>query len=677
MRQQEPGITVAVTSAIAPLTMHRLLAIFPAVLLSASSFATHPGAQPSPTLQEQRAVFREAYAAAELGNWQPAQENAALLRDYVLWPDLRAAWLGASIASADDADIRAFLDRYASLKPARELRYRYTLYLAKSGRTAEFLDLYRAFYQGLHIARLDCLALHAEILSGKAPKAAGRAMALWLVDHSQADECDPVFEYMRGAGLLTDALYGDRYQLALSARNYSLARYLARSLDDARLAEAEAWLSAQSDPAGFLESAAEGPDGENQRERIQWAIERIAFSDAPLAERYWQQIGERLRFPDTQAAALDRHIALWHARQHDPDALRRLNALPRDVTDDEVRRWQARVALAQHEWVDVLAIIDTMPEAQRSEEEWRYWHAVALRQTGSAAEARDALLDLSRQRSYYGFLAADELGLDYAYDHVTVTPDHGTLQKLSESAAFIRARELFYGGLESRGRSEWDEAVATLSKDEKVQAGLLAHRWGWHSRAIATLAAAGQFDDLELRYPLPWPEEFAEAAATARIPSSWAYGVARSESLFIPDIRSQAGAIGIMQLMPATGRRTAGELNLPYRGLATLTDPASNIRLGATYLGKMLERFEENRVVATAAYNAGPTRVEKWLPASRSLDARIWIENIPYNETRDYVRRVLVSEAIFNWRLTGRTWRVSEGLGTIGPAPSRVAATSP
>lgn len=657
--------------------MRRLLAILPAVFFSASSFAAGGGPDDSPAsdLQRQRAVFRDAYAAAELGNREPAQQNLALLREYVLWPDLRAAWLGASMASADAAEIEAFLDRYGALKPARALRYRYALHLAQSGRNEDFLDLYRAFYQGLDIARLDCLALNAEILSGNRANVAGRATALWLVGYSQADECDPVFDYLRGAGLLTGALYRERYELALSARQYSLARYLARSLDEVRLEEAEAWLSVQRDPAAYLESAAAGPDLEEatRRERIQWAIERIALTDAPLAEQYWQQFGKGQRFPDAEAAALDRHIALWHARQHDPDALIRLNALPQSVADDEVRRWQARSALARHEWAEVIAIIEAMPAGQRTEEEWRYWLAVALQQSGSDARARDVFHDLSRQRSYYGFLAADELGLDYPYDHVTVTPDHGVLRQLSDDPAFVRARELFHVGLESRGRSEWDDAVARLGRDEKVQAGLLAHRWGWHSRAIATLAAAGQYDDLELRYPLPWPEQFAEASATARIPSSWAYGVARSESLFIPDIRSHAGAIGIMQLMPATGRRTAGELNLPYRGLSTLTDPASNIRLGTTYLGKMLQRFEENRVVATAAYNAGPSRVEKWLPASQGLDARIWIENIPFNETRDYVRRVLVSEAIFNWRLTGRTYRLSEGLGTIAPAASKVA----
>jgi len=655
--------------------MRRLLAVLPAVLLSASSFATDPTPEhsPAPGLQEQRAAFREAYAAAELGNWQPARENAVLLRQYVLWPDLRAAWLEASIASADAAEIEAFLDRYGPLKPARELRYRYALQLAKSGRTTDFLELYRAFYQGLDIARLDCLALNAEILSGDPADIARRATALWLVGYSQADECDPVFDYMRGAGLLTETLYGERYELALSARRYSLARYLARSLDDAHREEADAWLSAQRDPVAFLESGSAGPDEATRRERIGWAIERIALTDAALAEHYLGRFGEQQHFPDAQAAAMDRHIALWQARQHDPEALRRLNSLPQRVADDEVRRWQARAALARYEWADVIAIIDAMPAGQREEEEWRYWLAVALQQTGSIAEAHAVFQELSRQRSYYGFLAADELGLDYAYDHMTVTPDYEVLRRLTESPALVRARELFHVGLESRGRSEWDDAVAMLSHDDKIQAGLLAHRWGWHSRAIATLAAAGQYDDLELRYPLPWPELFAEASATARIPNSWAYGVARSESLFIPDIRSHAGAIGIMQLMPATGRRTAGELNLPYQGLATLTDPASNIRLGATYLGKMLERFEENRVVATAAYNAGPSRVEEWLPLSQGLDARIWIENIPFNETREYVRRVLVSEAIFNWRLTGRTYRLSEGLGTIAPAASKVA----
>lgn len=663
--------------------MFKRLCILPALLLSAASLASErPATPPAQKIEQQREAFREAYAAAELGDWQPAADNAALLEDYVLWPDLRAAWLGATIATtattADGADgIEAFLARYDGLKPARALRYRYALHLAESGRASEFLEIYRAFYQGLDIARLDCLATHAAILEGDASEVvADRARALWLVGYSQVDECDPVFDYLRGAGLLTEALYRERYALALASRQYSLARYLARSLDEETLREAEQWLSAQRDPVAFLESEAVREDVPQHRERLVMAIERVALTDAGLADDYWRRVRDRRQFSADQRNAVARHIALWHARQHDPGALSRLNALPGSVSDDEVRRWQTRAALAGQKWDDVVAIIAAMPSEQRTAEEWRYWLAAASTRTGDAAHADALFEDLSRRRSYYGFLAADELGRDYAYDHATVTADEDVLRRLESEPAFIRARELFHVGLESRGRSEWDDAIAALGHDEKIQAGLLAHRWGWHSRAIATLAAAGQYDDLALRYPLPWPEQFAAAAANARVPSSWAYGVARSESLFIPDIRSRAGAIGIMQLMPSTGRQAADRLNLPYQGLATLTDPASNIRLGTIYLGEMLQRFGENRVVATAAYNAGPSRVAGWLPDSERLDARIWIENIPFNETRDYVRRVLVSETIFNWRLTGRSGRLTDSLGTITPAGAATADAS-
>ena len=229
----------------------------------------------------------------------------------------------------------------------------------------------------------------------------------------------------------------------------------------------------------------------------------------------------------------------------------------------------------------------------------------------------------------------------------------------------IRARELFLVGLDGRGRSEWQAAISSLDAEQKLQAAILARRWDWHSRAIAAAASAGKLDDLELRYPLPYQSTFQRYSAEAQIPSTWAYGVARSESLFMRDVRSRAGAVGLMQLMPATGRAVAREIRLPYTGLNTLTDPQHNIRLGTTYLGQMTERFGGNRVLATAAYNAGPHRVVKWLPADGSLDARIWIENIPFNETRKYVRRVLEAETIFHWRMTGQARRLSDQLTSV------------
>lgn len=627
-------------------------------------------------LDAQRQAFREAYAAAELGDWAPAAARRDLLEPYVLWPDLRAAWLKTRLRTVDRAELDAFLDRYAALKPARELRYRLAIHLASTKHFGEFLSLYDSFYRGLGIARLDCLAVRAEILRGDAAKIVDQATALWLVGHSQADECDPVFDYLRGAGLLDATLYRQRYELALSDRQYSLARYLARSLDEASFEGADRWLRLQRDPQGFLDASLRSSSSSAaDNDRIVAALEQIARTDAPRADSDWAAARRQRTFDHAQVEQVSRHIALWRARQHDPAALEHLDELPAETVDDEVRRWRVRAALAQEAWPEVGAAIRAMPDGQRDAEEWQYWLAVAGTQTGDKTSARRILERLSTGRSYYGFLAADALDRDYAYGHATIEPDDEVLQKLEAMPPLIRARELFHVGLESRGRSEWDDALALLGADEKVQAAILAHRWGWHSRAIATVANAGRFDDLEIRYPLAYADEFTAASASASIPDSWAYGVARSESLFIPDIRSRSGAIGIMQLLPATGRSTAGELNLPYEGLPTLTDPLSNIRIGTTYLGKMLRRFGDNRVVATAAYNAGPSRVEEWLPAARYLDARIWIENIPYNQTRDYVRRVLVSDAIFNWRLTGHTRRLSDELGQISPAAQQLASS--
>jgi soluble lytic murein transglycosylase len=635
--------------------------------LMVASFACTTPAR-SATLDEQRSAFRETYPAAERGEWEPVEEKRDVLENYVLWPDLKAAWLRARL---DDAETEAqqFIDKYGSLKVAGELRYRLALHLANEKRFPEYLEIYRHWYADLGIAKLDCLAVHAEILAGSDDSVASRGRDLWLVGRSQADECDPVFEYLRGAGIIDEQLYRRRYELAIAERQFSLARYLARSLDERHLEQANRWIAAQNLPADFLQSAQlHRTDDELYREQLTYALEQLSYRDAELAAEHWQTLRSAFAFSGDEASGISRHIALWLARQHTSSSFHALRNLPSEAVDIEVRRWLVRSALRQHSWADVISVIAGMPEDERTQEEWQYWLATAWKETGNDGEARVIFEVLARERSYFGFLAADEIGSDYAWAHTAMQEDPEVLKTLATNAALVRARELFYVGLESRGRSEWDDAVSMLQATEKTQAALLAHRWGWHSRAIAAAASVRLYDDLELRYPLPYREEFATHSRTANIPDSWAYGVARSESLFMADIRSIAGAVGVMQLMPATGRRTAAEIKLPYKGLDTLTDPDSNIRLGTFYLGKMLQRFGDNPVLATAAYNAGPARVEQWLPDGDHLDARIWIENIPFNETRGYVRRVLATDAIFHWRLTGKTRRLSQQLAAVAPA---------
>lgn len=628
-------------------------------LLGFSSFT----AQAS-SIEQQRQLFRDVVDDVELGDWSAVNDldsdERKLLEDYILWPDLRATYLRTELDNTQE--INRFLSQFGTLRSARELRYRFALHLAKRGRLQDYQRLYEQFYQGQDIAKLDCLSLQAELEAGRHARVNRRALDLWLVGKSQVEECDAVFAYLDEQNLIGTVEYRSRYDLAIEAREFSLARWLARKIDQQHVDDVTRWTKAQQHPQDFLKQHSRYGNSESVRLQLVYATERLTYRDPEAALDAWRAASRSHGFSAEQRLRTERHIALWTARDNLPGAYDLLVGLPPAARNDEVARWRARTSLRNAEWERLLDDIATMSDTERNSEEWRYWRAIAFKRLGQVLAASAALRELSSERSYYGFLAADELGQDYALEHAELAADEEAIDQLSARTDIIRARELFLVGQDGRGRSEWDAVVRHLSPDQKMQAAILADRWGWHSRAIATAASLQEYDDLSIRYPLPYKPLFEQSSSAAQISPTWAYGIARSESLFMRDVRSRAGAIGLMQLMPATGKEVAREIRLPYSGLATLTNPESNIRLGTSYLGQMAERYSGNQVLATAAYNAGPHRVDKWLPESGSLDARVWIENIPFNETRKYVKRVLSAQAIFHWRMTGQVRRVSDEL---------------
>ncbi|MGI9237934.1 MAG: transglycosylase SLT domain-containing protein [Woeseiaceae bacterium] len=642
----------------------RLLLLFGLIIVQTTPAIASSGTQQD--IEKQRLLFRQVFDNVERGDWSAVDQlpltDRKLLQRYVLWPDLRATFWRATIDKAPVAQIDAFLHQYGTLRPARELRYRLTLHLARSGDLTGFHQIYEQFYQGQDIAKLDCLALQAELEAGRPSRVNYRARELWLVGRSQVSECDPVFEHLVEQNLLGPVDYKRRFALAIDAREFQLARWLAKKIDPQHVDEAALWTRAGSQPAEFLRTYVNRVDGDAAREQLVYAAEKLTYRNPESALLAWRRVSKHIRFTDKQRQHVERHIALWTARDDLAGAYQLLLDLPEHSVNDEVLRWRARTSLRNVEWNDLLVDIAEMPAAERESEEWQYWRAVALQRSGQILAARAALRTLAKERSYYGFLAADELGEDYALAHTRLPADEAAITQLESRPEIVRARELFLVGQDSRGRSEWDSIVRSLTADEKKQAAILADRWGWHSRAISTAAMLGEYDDLSIRYPLPYQPMFERSSSAASISTTWAYGIARSESLFMRDVRSRAGAVGLMQLMPATGREVAREIRLPYSGLHTLTQPESNIRLGTSYLGQMAQRYGGNAVLATAAYNAGPHRVDRWLPNSGSVDARIWIENIPFNETRKYVKRVLSAQAIFHWRMTGTLRRLSDEL---------------
>lgn len=641
--------------------------------MSPAALAATTERQASTQIEQQRALFRSVFESVERGDWSAVDDLSALdrlmLEQYTLWPDLRATWLRANIDSVATGEVDAFVEQYGMLRPARELRYRHALNLVRKNDLSGYLRLYEQFYQGQGIEKLDCLALQAEINAGRHRRVEIRAIELWMVGKSQVRECDPVFEYLGDRKLLGLVEYRQRYDLAIEERNFTLARWLAKKIDQQHVDQAARWAEAQVNPEDFLRKKWQRTASNTLRAQLVYAAERLTYRDPEIAERLWGRVSGKHNFSEAQKHLTGQHIALWMARDNRPGAYKLLQKLSPAAQSDEVLRWRARVSLREARWKRLLTDIAAMPDAERNSEEWRYWRAIAQIESGHAMAAVGDLESLRLERSFYGFLAADKLGKGYALGHTGLLADDMKLAALQARPEVTRARELFYVGQDSRGRSEWDAVIRLLADEDKLQAAILAHRWGWHSRAIAAAASLGEYDDLSIRYPLPYQETFEEFSSLASISSTWAYGVARSESLFMRDVRSSAGAIGLMQLMPATGRDVAKEIKLPYSGLTTLVNPESNIRLGTTYLGQMSERYGGNQVLATAAYNAGPHRVDRWLPEDGAIDARIWIENIPFNETRKYVKRVLAAQTIFHWRMTGKIRRLSDDLLLVRATP--------
>jgi soluble lytic murein transglycosylase len=623
------------------------------------------------TIADQREIFRSALPQAEAGRWAQIEPLLGSLEGYPLLPDLRATWLRNQIGRIDDAEVGAFLERHPDLGFSAGLRRQWVNSLARRGAWADYLALYEAHYAQGGNTVLDCHAFSARIALKRTEGLEEAVLRRWLSPVSQPSECDRAFQWLESRGALTAERRRARMELALDSGEFGLARWLARPLGEAAVAEVGRWERMHGNPSAQLAAPANWRDTPRDRALLLFGFNRFASNDPALAAQRWPEFRARFAFEASERAAVDRRIALLHAWRHLPGAGVLLEALPAESHDASTREWSVRTAIRAQDWAAIEAALAALEPGPAGEPVWRYWLGRVLESTGRSDAAHPIFAELATERGYYSFMSADRLDADYNWRHAQTAPNEDLLAALEQRPDILRSRELFLTGLEANGRTEWQQALARLSAAERAQAGVLATRWGWYSRAITAASGGGVEDDLDLRFPLPWRPVFEEQSRRVGISSAWAYGVARSESLFMPDVSSSAGAVGLMQLLPATGQQTAQRAGLPFRGRQTLLDPAANVALGTSYLAEMLARYADHRVLATAAYNAGPGRVDRWLPAEAALPAEAWVDSVPFNETRGYVQRVLASEAVFQWRMSGETTRISEAMRPVPPRNSR------
>jgi soluble lytic murein transglycosylase len=636
-----------------------------AVLLCAS-----PALAEDAELAAQRRAFVGAERALAAGDDAAYAALAAELHDYPLWPYLRLGSLRGRLDAEHADEIEAFITHYAGTAPGETLRRLWLNRLHAAGDDAGYVRNYRD--NGSETR--ECRWRRSLLALGRVEEALADLEDLYLTGASLPDVCDPVFMRWHAAGGLTPNLAWQRVGLALARGNTGVASFQGRYMPTRHQRWLDQHLALYRNPAQLKN--AELPDDPEQRiATLVLGIERLARDDPRRAAADWAVLKAREVVPP---AARDRAVTAIGAglaragEQSGLVYLRRLRPLPENLA---LQRERLRAALRLRAWSEIIGWVRALPAQEQGRGEWQYWLARALGKRGDLVGAAHALDLAAAERDLWGFRSAELLGRPPALRAQPTPADPAEIERLIASATAQRIRELKALGRRTDITREWRELTRDAAPQALRAAALLGQRLGLLTESIFTLARSDYWDDIELRFPLRYTELVDARAAEHGLPPEWVYAVIRQESAFDADVASHAGAIGLMQLMPGTAGDMARDAGLPAPGRLDLIDPALNIALGTRYLAAMRERFGGNQVLATAAYNAGPGAVSRWLP-DQPVAADLWMLEIPYRETRDYVRRVLTYRVIYAQRLSLEDFRVGALLAPVRRPRAAEAAAS-
>ncbi len=613
-------------------------------------------------LSAERRQFREARTALRMGQMGRFEALAARLRDYPLYPYLRYEELRPNLTRLTSREVAEFLEAYPDSILAARLRSPWLERLGREGRWGEFLS----FYGPQKDIGLRCYELHARIVSGREAGVAEEARTLWLTGSSLPESCDPVFDWLKRQGLLTRDLVWERLRLAMAQGRTGLARHLSTDLPAADRPWVKLWEEAQANPARALGRPEIRRPDERAEEVAAHAIARLAAQSPDRAHAEFRRLdlsSPRLIAEVWRALALG---AVEHRRRSAGDWLDRVGT---SAVDAKVQEARLRIGIETRDFATLARWTEQEAAPEMSPLRWRYWHARALELSGRRRSAEPLYRALASERDYYGFAAADRLGLAYRMNHHPTPVSAADERWLQSQPAIVRARELDLAGYPGEAREEWSHAVSQMAPSRLLLAAAYAQRWGWYDQVIAALGKAKLYDDLDLRFPMAFDDLVRANGRRQRIDPALIFAVIRAESAFHVEARSRAGALGLMQLMPATARITARHAGMTLGSERAILSPPTNVRLGSQYLREVLNRYRGNLAMVAAAYNAGPGRVEQWRPKDGCVDAERWVETIPFTETRHYVRNLVFYAGVYEWRLGEPVTTVTARLGKVPARP--------
>jgi soluble lytic murein transglycosylase len=567
------------------------------------------------------------------------------LNNHPLRHYLTAEWLRSQFYRKPIAEIDDYLKRYKDQPPANTLNIRWLAYLAKKQEWQLFLD----YYTPTQSLVRQCQRLTALESTKRQFEAITDGQALWLRGVPLPKQCDSVFKNWKRIGYLSQDLIWERLMNAQANRHSGLVSYLKRQLSQETLKQFK-----------VIQSAWRRPENTFNDERL--LALNVSIRNALLTRaikrypNYWLEVNSNPIFSSLNSTQLNdlENIAITAgAKQKDEKQFYWYQlALQKNLLTEELQETFLQGAVQSQNWPLYSHLYKLSPDVIKDSGKWLYWRARSLEIMGSETQVTTPFYRLAADhRDYYGFMASQQLGVSASMNHAPTTVDASVVQKTRIQPNVKRALALLDLGRISSARREWQFAYENLDQPGRQALALLAGRLEWSDRSIMTLAKLRDWHDLQLRFPLAHEPLFDQAAKRSNIEKTWIYGIARQESAFMHDARSPVGATGLMQLMPATAKGVSKRLRLKY-SKHKLVDPNYNVRLGSHYLKTLLKRYKGNRVLATAAYNAGPTNVGRWLKRFEGpLD--IWIENIPFNETKEYVQRVMAYSTIYSYRLGG------------------------
>ncbi|MGP8306961.1 murein transglycosylase [Vibrio sp. YIC-376] len=596
------------------------------------------------SLEKQREVYEQAQNLLDKNDINGYLAIRPKISDYPLTPYVDYRTFLRQLPSKSLTQVNDFISEYESYPFSRRVRAPYLDHLYRQKDWKAITEFQKVIPSG---ERYQCIFYYAQLKQGKQVAAFKGAEDMWLSGASIAGECDPLFAAWDNAGERTDDLILQRMLLAFDARNDGLMSYLQKLPKSAKAKQQAKDMKALFDkPATVADFAQKKPANDFNRTQSKYALEKLARMDINQAQKAYAPVVKGQKFSAEKAQSLADYIAFRLTRTESASLAKWRDDITKTSQDIPLIETRVRLAIQNADWKGVQEWIAVLNKEEQATLRWQYWLGRSEIALGNEVAGKKRLATLVGQRDFYSVAAANAIGQSINYPTHRIKLDNKVIQPYHEPLA--RIEELIATDKIAAAKSEWAYLLGRTNKDEKAMLAAYASSKNWHNLTVTASIQAQMWDNIELRFPVAHHWWFNFYAKKHDIDPVTMMSLARQESALDVQARSPVGARGIMQIMPETAKYTARKYKLSYQGTEDLYNVGKNIEIGSHYLQGLLEDYDNNRIFALAAYNAGPNRVKTWRERTQGkVDAYAFIEAIPFKETRGYVQNILMFETYY------------------------------